>query len=99
MAFFQVFQAFTQLFEMRIVKAFPQPTRNLDFNFFSFLIRIRGTQDGFQHVGIKDECFQVIMDSVDVDMLVNEIDSFRSQGMPEETPTTRRWLNRLINLR
>ena len=55
----------------------------------AFLLGIRRAQHGFEQVGVEDERLQVVADGVDVDVLVDQLDRLRAQGVPEQSPGAR----------
>src|SRR5262245_12392007 len=94
----QIIEPLPQLPEPRIVLTATQPPGDLDLDLLGLLVRIRGAKYRFEQVGVEDERVEIVPNSVNVHMLMDEFDRLRPQDVPEELPRPSRRLNGLVDL-
>ena len=56
-------------------------------------------EEVFEHLSVHDEGVEVIADSLDIDVSVDEVDCFRAKGVPEQLAVAGGRLERVVDLR
>ena len=81
-----------------IVQVFAQAVGDLDLDLLRLLVGVGRAKHRVQHVGVEHQRFQIVADSVNVDVPVDEVDGLRAEGVPEELARSGRRLHRLVDL-
>ena len=99
MAVLQIFQPLAQRLELRVGCMFPKAPRQLDRDFLRLLLRIGIPEHGLQQFGVQDQSIEIVPHGIHMDVLVDELDGFGSEPVPQQSAGPRGRLQGFVHLR
>ena len=96
MALFDLLQSFAQRGEFRIAGVLPQASDELDLDLSRLLAGLGILENFLQDLRIHDQRLDIIAHRFDVDVFVDQFDSLRAEGVPEQLAVAAGRLHRFI---
>ena len=92
-------QALPELRELRIVPVLAKPGNDLNLDLARLLFRLSVAQNPFQYLRVHDQSIDIIPYRFHMNILIDELDCLRTQGMPEQFSVSAGRLHGFIDLR
>lgn len=97
--FFESFEAFGEFAVERIAHVLAQTVNDFDLQFFGFAVGVICFEHGFEQFGVEDDFVEVVADSGDMHVLVDEFDGLCAERVPEQCARAAGRLDRDVDLR
>src|ERR1041385_1414109 len=84
MSVLYLFQPFPERGELGIAEVLPESSDKFDLDLFTLPGWVSGGEDFFEYLCVHDQSIDIISQRLHMDVLVDQLDSFGAQGVPEQ---------------